>query len=519
MIKRKYPVTVKQERPATPLQVRIATHQEPRADPDLKLHAFTTRPDVGKSESGRGRNDEVYVRDKFGFQHQHALDRLKLYEAFKLHDINFKKHPAPETIFMLTALQNSHLWLFTKDKKYLFKATLLEDGRVAKPTPEEAQTSVVDDPIYLRGSLIKDLIVDETGEHGFFIGEHCVFYNYFLSEQVFALEVAINAKITALRVLRIGEDSKNAFHLLAGTDKGQIFHAFATYNASQHFLVVIDKFVQCIRLGSAIHDLEVFLKDEITVVLAATESALYQFNGDDIRRVLQTFGENVELAMQRCILIKDNRKQKFNQTKYKIANGQLVIDQTFDQVLHEEEDETTIYEKGDKGPDTLLRKLQLFYCDDGESKRPRRVAGFGWRYSKFFVCGEYPEDDNRAVLTRDDLQYIEYVKKDFKPVRAEQEVPIAFALSLFHIAFVYPSNFTVISRRVLKNLKDQDDHFAKPKNEVKPVFFKNFDASKQLKGCCLDQRKHRLLVSTVGEQLLFASLKNEDVEAWKQFHK
>lgn len=61
------------------------------------------------------------------------------------------------------------------------------------------------------------------------------------------------------------------------------------------------------------------------------------------------------------------------------------------------------------------------------------------------------------ILKRNGLNIISYLKKESdSPV--ENELPLSFALTQFHIIFMYPKNITVLS---------------KISNEI--VFYKNFD--------------------------------------------
>lgn len=94
-----------------------------------------------------------------------------------------------------------------------------------------------------------------------------------------------------------------------------------------------------------------------------------------------------------------------------------------------------------------------------------------------------------------------YIKKE-KDQPVEDEVPTSFAITLFHVVFMYPSNITVIS---------------KISREI--VYFCNIDKTKLLRGISMDLKAHLLLAYGLKEKIQIANLKGEDQDAWKYFLK
>ena len=85
---------------------------------------------------------------------------------------------------------------------------------------------------------------------------------------------------------------------------------------------------------------------------------------------------------------------------------------------------------------------------------------------------------------------------------SEDEVPISFAITMFHMVFMYPFNITVVS-----------------KISRQVVFNCSFEKSRPLKGVILDTMKHQLLGFSHKEKIMMASLHGEDQDAWKYFLK
>jgi len=71
------------------------------------------------------------------------------------------------------------------------------------------------------------------------------------------------------------------------------------------------------------------------------------------------------------------------------------------------------------------------------------------------------------ITKRKNLTMIKYLKKE-SDIVLENSLPLSFALTQFHIVFMYPKNITILS---------------KISNEI--VYSRNFD-SIDLQGICLD---------------------------------
>jgi Pep3/Vps18/deep orange family len=105
------------------------------------------------------------------------------------------------------------------------------------------------------------------------------------------------------------------------------------------------------------------------------------------------------------------------------------------------------------------------------------------------------------VLKTSSLKQIEYLKKEGdQPV--EGELPTGFAISLFHICFMYPTNITVVS---------------KISREI--VYNQNFKDERILRGIHMNVFSNQLLAFSPAKIISVASLKGEDKDAWKYYLK
>lgn len=101
-----------------------------------------------------------------------------------------------------------------------------------------------------------------------------------------------------------------------------------------------------------------------------------------------------------------------------------------------------------------------------------------------------------------ELQKVKYVKKERGMAPTEDEAPASFAITMFHIVFMYPTNITVVS-----------------KHSGQVVFNNSFEKLRPLRGVLLDTRKQQLLGFSHKEKITVASLQGEDQDAWKYFLK
>jgi len=99
------------------------------------------------------------------------------------------------------------------------------------------------------------------------------------------------------------------------------------------------------------------------------------------------------------------------------------------------------------------------------------------------------------------IKKVNYLKRE-KDQPIEDELPASFAITLFHIVFMYPANITVVS---------------KISREI--VYAKNFDPKKPLRACSLDIKSNNLLVYCPKDAVMVATLKGEDQDAWKYYLK
>jgi len=84
----------------------------------------------------------------------------------------------------------------------------------------------------------------------------------------------------------------------------------------------------------------------------------------------------------------------------------------------------------------------------------------------------------------------------------EDELPLSFSETLFHIVFMYATNVTVLS-----------------KISRKIVYQENFSGVNRLSGIQLDIRSHMMLIFGANKLIKVASLSGEDKNAWKYYLK
>ena len=97
---------------------------------------------------------------------------------------------------------------------------------------------------------------------------------------------------------------------------------------------------------------------------------------------------------------------------------------------------------------------------------------------------------------------IKYIKKE-SDTPIENTLPNSFALTQFHIIFMYPKNITVLS---------------KISNEI--VYSRNFDQNDTiLQGINVDMTFNRILLYGKTTPVYIAYLKGEDQDAWKYYLK
>jgi hypothetical protein len=109
--------------------------------------------------------------------------------------------------------------------------------------------------------------------------------------------------------------------------------------------------------------------------------------------------------------------------------------------------------------------------------------------------------EKELIIKTDKIKNSPYIKKgNEQPV--EGEMPTGFAITLFNIIFMYPTNITVISKLT---------------NQI--VYFDNFKEGKILRGICLDVTKNQLLAYGPKDTIQIANLLGEDKDAWRYYLK
>jgi len=104
------------------------------------------------------------------------------------------------------------------------------------------------------------------------------------------------------------------------------------------------------------------------------------------------------------------------------------------------------------------------------------------------------------ILKQGSLNKMNYVMKDQGETPKENMLPNSFAITQFHIVFLYPQNMTVVSM-----ISQQIVYSYNQQNEL------------ILREIQMDHRRKQLIVYCPKEKIHFATLKGEDQEAWKYY--
>ena len=173
-------------------------------------------------------------------------------------------------------------------------------------------------------------------------------------------------------------------------------------------------------------------------ILAVSPTKLNQFVGQDdgLKPVLDKYKTNPQLRTKHSITIPSRR--------------------TNEEVKGLDDHASMNLASGARDNPMEQPKLQLFYSDREEDGcQTRYVAGFGWMNESQFIYGSYEVEDLSAsnpngfeglIFKKDHLKYITYVKKERGLQPTEIEIPQSFAITMFHIIFMYPTNITVVSK-------------------------------------------------------------------------
>lgn len=126
------------------------------------------------------------------------------------------------------------------------------------------------------------------------------------------------------------------------------------------------------------------------------------------------------------------------------------------------------------------------------------VGGFGWMNEYGFYFASYKPDES-YIIKKKSLESASYIRKEGDTL-TENVLPHAFAITQFHIVYMYPRNITVLSK-----ISRQIVHSAR------------IDDQDALINVALDFRKNRLLLHGKTSPLLVAHLKGEDQDAWRYY--
>jgi len=109
--------------------------------------------------------------------------------------------------------------------------------------------------------------------------------------------------------------------------------------------------------------------------------------------------------------------------------------------------------------------------------------------------------EKELIIKTDKIKNSPYIKKGTENT-VEGELPSGFAITLFNIIFMYPTNITVISKLT---------------NQI--VYFDNFKENQILRGVCLDVTNNQLLAYCPKDTIRIANLLGEDKDAWRYYLK
>lgn len=125
----------------------------------------------------------------------------------------------------------------------------------------------------------------------------------------------------------------------------------------------------------------------------------------------------------------------------------------------------------------------------------RSITGFGWSTEYGLGMAEFSAD--KVVAKQNNFKITPFLKKERKEI-IENELPIDFTITDFHIVFLYLDNVTILSK-VTKEV----------------VFDQHFDLGDyRLVGVVFDRMSKQMLVYSRQQPVYIAKLKAEDQDAW-----
>jgi len=162
----------------------------------------------------------------------------------------------------------------------------------------------VDDDL-LKRKPIRKMIVDSKGIHCFFLADHELFYNHFSNDKVF--QVTTNTQpsyIKSLDICYVSQGDYDVFEVLLGNDRGQIFHGCLQYTPKG--LQPFDQFTLVLEVSppSPILDIKIGKIGSKSVIIAASESKLFQFVRDgSLKGIFSEYSSNPQLLKEHTINI------------------------------------------------------------------------------------------------------------------------------------------------------------------------------------------------------------------------
>lgn len=275
-----------------------------------------------------------------------------------------------EQHFKHVNMQNGKIWALTKKNELIAKAEV---------NKLDYQPSPIDD-LMLKRKNIKKMYVSRQGSHCILLAEHELFYNNWADNTIIQLDrvlldsmvegrsasMAGTSRPRAFRSVDVYQapDDDTLFEILLGTQDGQIFHAALLYCDGQ--LEVIEPFESVLELtdSKAILDIKMArVSFDQHVILAVTESSLYQLSGDYTFRNLLLEYRNDKAMLQKSQLTLEATVRGLDQQRS----------------ISAQEDDAYVQQS---------ISLQLFY-DQREKVKDSKPLGFGWMHELKFCFAEF----------------------------------------------------------------------------------------------------------------------------------
>jgi vacuolar protein sorting-associated protein 18 len=118
-----------------------------------------------------------------------------------------------------------------------------------------------------------------------------------------------------------------------------------------------------------------------------------------------------------------------------------------------------------------------------------------------FYFASYNQDQADYIIKKKSLEVANFLKKEGDNL-IENVLPHAFAITQFHIVYMYSRNITVLSKI------SREIVYSAPFTEADGV---------PLLGITLDQRMNRLMLNSKQSPIFVAYLKGEDTDAWRYY--